>query len=86
MLSNNPTESATALLALGIAPMPVQWKAKLPMMKAWQKEYPCTPDDLPAYFDAQDLNIGAVLGAASGGKVDIDMDWPECERLASTLR
>ncbi len=49
--------------------------------KEWQK-LRATGHDLRRWFAQQDLNVGVLLGAPSGGLVDIDLDTKEAVFLA----
>jgi putative DNA primase/helicase len=54
---------------------------KRPIESGWQKR---TVSLQPADFDAN-TNVGVVLGDASGGVVDVDIDSPEAEALADVF-
>ena len=56
--------------------MPIPPGKKRPVVKGWES-LRLTPDQLPGYFDGRPQNIGLLLGAPSGGLVDVDLDAPE---------
>src|SRR5689334_9296030 len=72
--------AAVAYLGKGWCPIPIPARAKAPTMPGWQKFRP-TQDAIPRHFGSQ-INVGVVLGTASGGLVDIDLDCPETVALA----
>jgi putative DNA primase/helicase len=67
----------------GWCPIPIPARAKAPTMPGWQKLRP-VQEDLGRLFRGQ-TNIGIVLGAPSGGLVDIDLDCPETVAMADDL-
>ena len=60
--------------------MPIPLGAKAPRIPNWPA-LRLTERDLPTHF-SNGGNIGLILGAASGGLVDIDADCPEAGMLA----
>jgi hypothetical protein len=64
----------------GWRPIPIPAGAKAPIMPSWQKFQP-TQDDISRYFYGA-INVGVILGTASGGLVDIDLDCAETVALA----
>lgn len=66
----------------GWAPTPVRPRSKVPLLGAWPRRR-LEEGDLQLLAD--DLNLGLVLGAAGGGLVDVDCDWPEAAALAPLL-
>lgn len=79
----NARDAARDYLQRGWSPIPVQPKSKVPVGKGWPK-IRLTEQDLPDRFP-KDANIGIILGDASGGLVDIDLDCPEALELADAL-
>jgi P4 family phage/plasmid primase-like protien len=85
----NALNVALALIAQGIAPLPVAYMGKTPVdpatgrpLSKWQK-LRITATDAPRYFPpGVTRNVGALLGEPSGGLVDIDLDCPEAIRAA----
>lgn len=66
----------------GWRPLPVPFKSKAPVIPEWQKSA-LGADDLDRHFNGHPANIGVLLGAPSGGLVDVDLDAPEAVALAS---
>jgi hypothetical protein len=78
-------DAAVQYLERGYIPIPVPRRQKAPVLPEWQKLRP-TLDDLATLFPpAQKLNIGLLLGAPSGGLIDIDLDAPEAVAAAPHL-
>jgi hypothetical protein len=77
----NALESARFYIEQGFAPVPIPFKKKKPAVASWQK-LRLTPDTAPEYFNGKPQNIGILVGKASGGLVDIDLDCPETVLLA----
>lgn len=71
---------ATDYRARGFAPLPVPWKSKNPNFSDWQNYSPVNGDFERDF--AGDGNIGLLLGAPSGGLVEVDHDWTESRILA----
>ncbi|MCC6144994.1 MAG: DUF3987 domain-containing protein [Candidatus Hydrogenedentes bacterium] len=78
-----PTEAALAFMKRGWSPTPIRRGQKTPVLPDWNKEL-LGHDDVARAFNAQS-NIGLVLGEASGGLVDVDIDHPLAIRFASLL-
>lgn len=75
---------ARRILDDGFCPVPVAPGSKKPVAKGWQS---FTKDVVEKSFDklfpeGSHQNVGVLLGAASGGLIDIDLDWPEARQLA----
>ena len=67
----------------GYATIPVPpWK-KNPNRPGWQNER-WTPKDIPRHWD-NGQGIGILWGEPSGGRIDLDCDWPEARAVASHL-
>lgn len=73
-------DAARRYLERGWMPVYVPPGIKGPTTIGWQKQR-LAADDLPAHF-GRPGNIGLVLGEASGGLVDVDLDCPEAIELA----
>jgi putative DNA primase/helicase len=73
-------EAARAYLARGWAVVPIQTGSKRPVGRAWQNMR-LIEEQLPEHF-AGDSNVGVLLGAPSGGLIDIDLDAPQAAYLA----
>ncbi len=65
----------------GFSPIPVPLGTKIPKIAGWQNLI-IERDELPRFFTERLSNIGILLGKASGGIVDIDLDCEEALRLA----
>jgi putative DNA primase/helicase len=59
--------------------IPIKSRTKAPEISAWQNRRPANFN--PAEFD-DETNVGVVLGDASGGLIDIDLDCEEALTLA----
>ncbi|MBP3954799.1 DUF3987 domain-containing protein [Gemmata sp. G18] len=76
-------DAALWLLARGYAPLPLPHRSKSPNRDNWPA-FRVTPDEVPRAFP-EPSNVGVILGAASGGLVDIDLDCPEARAAAPVL-
>lgn len=74
------TEIARSYIRRGWAPIPVPLRKKSPVTPSWQTRR-ITERDAAEHFDGVG-NIGVILGEASGGLVDIDLDCSEAIELA----
>ena len=72
---SNAVDAALAFISRGWAVVPVPRGTKSPVILAWQKLRVQAADVL-ARFRKED-NVGLILGDASGGLVDVDLDAPE---------
>ena len=77
---NTPRQIALDLIARKIAPVPVPHGAKNPVIKKWQL-LQITEADVPRYFPGH-CNVGALMGPASRGLTDVDLDCKEAVALA----
>lgn len=84
MEPRTPLDHARDLLARGIAPIPVPYATKVPVLRRWQK-LRLGADDLPRHFNGACGNVGALWGEPSGHIVDVDLDHPLAVRLADTI-
>lgn len=73
-------DAARMYVAFGYAPVPVPHRSKNPGFNGWQK-LRLKDEELPGRFP-DDSNIGLILGEASGGLVDVDLDCREAIELA----
>ena len=75
---------ATALdyMLRGLSVIPVPYKTKSPVIKAWRSLSLREPD-LPKVFNGQHQNIGVLLGEPSSSLVDIDLDALEVRMLSN---
>ena len=77
---NGLLEAARDYLRRGYMPVYVPPGVKGPTQTGWQKQR-LSEDDLPAHF-GHPGNIGIILGEASAGLVDVDLDCEEAIELA----
>jgi hypothetical protein len=75
-------EAARKYCRQGFAPIPIPYRQKGPVQHGWQK-LRITEQTLQLHFNGQAQNIGILLGQASDGLVDVDLDCPEAELLAA---
>jgi hypothetical protein len=74
--------AARLYTGMGLCVLPLQLRAKGCFAKGWE-QWRITGEDLERHFPAgQEGNIGVLLGAASGGLVDLDLDCMEAVRIA----
>lgn len=77
----NTLEIAFDYVARGWSPIPVAYQTKKPIPKNWP-ELRVTSETAERYFNRERLNIGVLLGQASNGLVDMDLDCMEALLLA----
>ena len=68
----------------GWAPVPVPHRQKGPVLKDWPT-LRLNEQTAPKYFANGPVNIGIILGSASGGLADIDLDCPEALAVAAAV-
>lgn len=66
------------------SPVPIPYKAKRPTIENWQN-LRITAETVPAYFNCEAQNIGVLLGSASRGLTDVDLDCDEAIAAAPFL-
>jgi Bifunctional DNA primase/polymerase, N-terminal/Protein of unknown function (DUF3987) len=76
----NVLDTALGYIERGWRPIPVPAGTKSPVIKGWP-ELHIRADDATSYF-ANECNVGVILGNASGGLVDVDLDCPEALEAA----
>lgn len=69
---NRPLHFAMTYLAGGLSPIPLKAKSKEPIDRDW-RNLRLNSEELPKRFKP-DQNIGIILGDASSGIVDVDLD------------
>jgi hypothetical protein len=79
----NPLDYALRYIRRGWSPVPIPKGQKGPRIRGWQN-LRITEADAPKYFNAVG-NVGIILGEASGGLADVDLDCPEAVRFAPNL-
>ena len=67
----------------GWAPVPIPARSKGPRLKGWG-QLRITAETASEYFNGGG-NIGIILGAPSGGLVDVDLDVSEARRVADRV-
>lgn len=77
----SPIDIALDYIGRGWAPLPVPHKSKKPDFAEWQ-HLRITAGIAPRYFNGRPQNIGVILGAASGGLTDLDLDCREAVAVA----
>ena len=65
----------------GWQPIPIAHRSKNPKLSGWQK-LKLIESDLLKHFNGKPQNIGILLGEASNGLTDIDLDSPEAVKIA----
>jgi hypothetical protein len=82
-MSASVLEAARRELRLGHVPIAVPRGSKRPVTPRWQESQ---PDEAGlARLFGNGCNLGILLGAPSGGLVDVDLDWPEARGVATAL-
>ena len=76
-------EVAQNYLGKGMVPIPVKYMEKAPAISGWSDRTLTNTDIIADFPTGQDQNIGVVLGKASQGIVDIDLDCQEAILMAS---
>jgi hypothetical protein len=71
-----PATIAADYVARGWAPIPIPHKQKRPTVEGWQR-LRVTGETVARYFNGDAQNIGVLLGEASGGLTDVDLDCPQ---------
>jgi hypothetical protein len=86
MTQGSALEIAQAYHRRGWQPVPVPARSKNPGFTGWQK-LRLSEEDLPKRFNAngQRQNVGILLGAPSGGLIDIDLDLSDACALGAVL-
>jgi putative DNA primase/helicase len=69
-----PLETALAYIAKGWRPLPVYHNTKTSEISGELNHWHVDATTAPKYFNGKPQNIAVVLGAASGGLVDVDLD------------
>jgi hypothetical protein len=77
-------EIAKNYRARGWAPLPVPFREKGPRIVGWNTLV-LKETELPSFFNEEPSNIAILLGDASGGMVDIDLDCPEAGAIAASV-
>lgn len=75
---------AVSYIGMGLCPIPVPFREKGPTIEGW-KQLRITTETAAHYFNGVPQNIGIVLGEASRGLCDVDIDCREALLLAPHL-
>ncbi len=78
-----PTAGALDWIARGFYPVPVPFRAKKPILEAWQR-LRIGAADVEKHFNGAQQNIGVLLGEPYGA-ADLDLDCPEAITAAASL-
>ena len=83
-MNGTPLDIALGYIARGWSPIPVRYRSKAldGVADAEIDKWHIDAQTAPQYFNGKSQNVGMVLGAVSGGLVDVDLDDP----LALQLR
>ena len=74
---SSPLDFALEYIRRGFSPIPILHKDKSPpKKKGWQK-LRINADTAPRFFNGAAQNIGVLMGPASGGLTDVDLDCDE---------
>lgn len=84
MSKPTPLDHARALLARGLAPIPVHACSKKPSCTGWPS-LRLTPDTLAEHFKGASGNVGVAFGEPSGWIIDVDLDHPRAVELADSF-
>lgn len=76
--------AARRYIARGWAVVPIPHSTKAPKIRRWQ-DLRLTEGDLARHFGHGPMNIGVILGSASGGLLDVDLDAPGAPAAADVL-
>ena len=85
--AQQPSTRATALdyiIRRSWAVTPVPFREKGPRLKGWQHLRIDSAELVTLYFPDQ-MNIGVILGSASGGLVDVDIDCAEALEISDRI-
>jgi putative DNA primase/helicase len=79
-----PSQIALDYVRRGWVPLPVPFRQKGPQLKGWQNLRIDSPEQVTRYFH-NPTNIGVILGSASGGLADVDIDYAKFLDLAGRI-
>lgn len=79
----SPLDHARELMARGYRVGPVPHRTKGSILLGWP-DLRLGEADLPRYFNGHPMNIAVLTGAASGGRVDVDVDHELAVALADS--
>ena len=81
-MQTNMKSEAVKYLEKGMTPIPISPRSKKPAISGWQNRTRSSTDIETDFPDGIDRNIGIVLGEASSGIIDIDVDCSEALCIA----
>src|SRR5829696_5034738 len=80
----NALDTALSYIARRWAPVPIPYRKKGPTIPDWGN-LRITEAEASRYFNGAPQNVGVILGAASDGLNDVDLDSPEAVAVAVYL-
>jgi len=81
---DTPLAVARRYIAAGWSPVPVPYRKKGPTLTEWGR-LRLNHDTAAQHFSGRPQNVGVILGTASDGLVDIDLDSPQAVALATAF-
>jgi hypothetical protein len=79
---HDPRSAAALYLSRGRSPIPLPSASKRPVLDGWQNLRPTAADLDTLFPPGRASNVGLLLGSASNGLVDIDLDADEARCIA----
>jgi len=79
--SMTPPQAAMVYMRRRWCVVPVPYKTKKPVITGWP-DLRISSKEIPKYFNGTPINLGVILGDASDGMVDADLDCIQAIRLA----
>jgi hypothetical protein len=79
-----PLDIARSYIALGWAPIPIPFRQKRPVLDDWE-HLRITTETAAKHWNGVPANVGVILGDASHGLADVDLDCPEARELAPRI-
>jgi predicted transcriptional regulator len=80
-MTSSTLDVALDYIGRGWSPIPIPHRQKRPKIEGWQT-LRVTAADARRYFNGEDQNVGALLGEASHGLTDVDLDCAEAVAAA----
>lgn len=80
----SPVDIATEYTSRGWSVVPIPHRAKRPTVGGWPN-LRLSEDQIPNHFNGRPQNVGVLLGEASRGLVDVDLDCSQALALADRL-
>ncbi|MBZ9736177.1 bifunctional DNA primase/polymerase [Mesorhizobium sp. CA18] len=79
-----PLSTALDYIGRGWSPLPINFKEKGCYLDGWS-DLRISAETAPEYFKTEQMNIGVLLGKASSGLTDVDIDCSEALALAAKM-